>query len=282
MITLVDKIQWSKNEYLLPFVFHSDSTFDALNSEAKNIFLNFVYCSQSREFYYHDELISDIYKQRFTSNYGITHNITFQQLINSRSASNRSYYYYSGSLSMDSLAPIRRSFISHNHILLSSLNKQGILSNASINLWIGSQGVLAGMHYDSQHNIYTQMTGSKTFRLVAPRYIDQLEVNGRNHPYARHARRFDSNLTYFSIHSDRYFNRNSSIGKVEYKSLSNFLHERVTDSTLPRDLTVLEVTLTPGDILYIPPFWFHEVIKAYYTILLFYYLSSYQICSFMT
>ena len=97
-------------------------------------------------------------------------------------------------------------------------------SHSSINVWIGEKGVIAPCHYDGYHNVYVQIRGTKTFYLAPPTAHKFLRPFPFVHP--SHAQ----------------------------------CQERLIPNKDVDDVDVRIAKLQPGDVLYIPPLWFHEVI----------------------
>ena len=86
-------------------------------------------------------------------------------------------------------------------------------------LWMGSGGLAAHTHYDSSHNVFAHLWGEKTF--------------------------------FLSPHSE-------SKGDPAYP----FLHPGTRLSQGPpmdKDSAQMVASLVPGDMLYLPPFWWHTV-----------------------
>lgn len=112
------------------------------------------------------------------------------------------------------------------------------ISRGELKLWIGSQGNSANLHYDATHNFYLQIRGRKRFLLISPEMWDNIHCHPRLHP------------------SDR-------------QSLAEFLTAETDEGwaamqkKLPRIKNVkghvIEAILEEGQVLYIPPFWFHNV-----------------------
>lgn len=100
---------------------------------------------------------------------------------------------------------------------------------SSINIWIGQPHVVAHCHYDGYHNFYAQLYGRKRFRLVRPTHWPGLYPYPFLHPSHAQAQ----------VNVSREEDRQSFplVGEVEAQ----------------------EVILGAGDLLYIPPLWFHEV-----------------------
>lgn len=102
-------------------------------------------------------------------------------------------------------------------------------SHSSINAWIGQPHVIAHCHYDGYHNFYAQLYGTKRFLLLKPNNWPGLYPYPFLHP--SHAQ--------------------AQVNVSDERDWQNFpLVERVE---------AYEAILEPGDLLYIPPLWFHEV-----------------------
>eukprot|EP00602_Paraphysomonas_sp_CaronLab_P010169 CAMPEP_0185029954 /NCGR_PEP_ID=MMETSP1103-20130426/16600_1 /TAXON_ID=36769 /ORGANISM="Paraphysomonas bandaiensis, Strain Caron Lab Isolate" /LENGTH=385 /DNA_ID=CAMNT_0027564887 /DNA_START=420 /DNA_END=1577 /DNA_ORIENTATION=+ len=97
-------------------------------------------------------------------------------------------------------------------------------SRSSVNIWMGTPGSVTPCHFDGYHNMYVQLSGIKKFVLFPP------------------ARRMDIHMFPFLHPSYGQCQRSLSITEDWEK-----WHDRV------------EVFLRPGELLYIPPFWIHEV-----------------------
>lgn len=152
----------------------------------------------------------------------------------------RNYKYYSGDMMQSEFKP-----------LLQQMNVNSLFKNANMlsglvgNVWIGGKNVKATMHYDGVENIFVQIYGIKSFTLWPPQMADKFFLYGRNHPFACQSRYNDirNNIqksSHFTIH--------------EYTEYC----EDTIPSTVHHDAGI-QITLHPGDVLYIPPYWFHEV-----------------------
>ena len=99
-------------------------------------------------------------------------------------------------------------------------------SRSSINVWIGQPHVIAHCHYDGYHNFYAQLYGTKRFTMFKPTNWPGLYPYPFLHPSHAQAQVNLSDASDFPL-----------VGKVE----------------------AVEVVLEPGDMLYMPPLWFHYV-----------------------
>lgn len=94
----------------------------------------------------------------------------------------------------------------------------------SLQSWIGPAGGRTGLHYDYLDNLAVQIMGKKRFYLVQPGTVEDLgKVAQKYDPWARLA----------------------SVGAIE---ISNW-----------RPDAVYSADLAPGDVLYVPAGWWHEV-----------------------
>jgi len=96
-------------------------------------------------------------------------------------------------------------------------------------LWIGSKGVVTPTHFDEMHNFFVQIYGSKTFTLLPPSAWARLQLYPKFHHQHRNViADLEDEKTFKSLFSD------PSSG-------------------------MMTVTLSAGDLLYVPPLWFHRV-----------------------
>ena len=105
-------------------------------------------------------------------------------------------------------------------------------SKSSINVWMGHNAVVAPCHYDSYHNVYAQIRGSKTFYMAPPTARTILKPYPFVHP--SHAQ--------CQVRLTPPFN-------------AAFLGNN-------GGLDIYVAVLQPGDVLYLPPLWFHEVVAG--------------------
>jgi hypothetical protein len=120
-----------------------------------------------------------------------------------------------------------------------SLQKDIILpkfipTKSTVNLWMGPKRTIANLHYDSEHNLFCQMSGKKLIRLYDPNC-------GSRCFYVNHAQ------------------RNASIIPCEILEGTN--DEQLLKSyPLMNEVTrYYEHVIEPGQMIYIPKNWFHYV-----------------------
>jgi hypothetical protein len=95
-------------------------------------------------------------------------------------------------------------------------------------LWMGSKGVTAQTHFDMVYNIFLQVYGTKKFILFPPENCFAMYIFPRVHPQVRQSQVDFSN--------------------VNVEEFENF-----------KFVEPYEAVLNPGDILLLPPDWFHMV-----------------------
>ena len=100
---------------------------------------------------------------------------------------------------------------------------------SSVNVWMGQPHVVAHCHYDGYHNFYAQLYGTKKFTLFSPENWPGLYPYPFLHP----------------SHAQAQVNL-SDVGDTRQFPLAE-------------KARALEVVLEPGDLLYMPPLWFHLV-----------------------
>ena len=118
-------------------------------------------------------------------------------------------------------------------------NTSASLSRAM--LWIGHAGVRARLHHDRSHNFFVQVLGQKHFRLYPPSEAVRLHAFPSIHPARR-----QSQLDAIAVETG---DEGASVAFPLYCDSGGAGHEG----------EMWEAVLSPGDLLYVPPFWWHEV-----------------------
>ena len=104
-------------------------------------------------------------------------------------------------------------------------------------VWIGQSGTVTPLHHDHYQNFFHQLWGKKEFLLIPPSSHRDLCLYPSLHPAHRSSQLWDRHL----------WDRHRGPDHVDA--------EGVRYGVLP----ALEAVLGPGDVLYIPPLWFHHV-----------------------
>ena len=117
---------------------------------------------------------------------------------------------------------------------------------SSINVWMGQPDVIAHCHYDGYYNFYAQLYGTKQFTMFRPTNWPGLYPYPFLHP--SHAQ-----------------------AQVNLSDLSNTVIYPLTSR-----VEAYRVVLEPGDLLYMPPMWFHHVESKSVSISVNVWTDSYQ------
>lgn len=98
---------------------------------------------------------------------------------------------------------------------------------SDLNLWMGSKDYTTQLHFDMAQNLYVQIAGRKRFLLFRPEDFDRIQTGLRG-----------------GMH-------NASAIDPEAPDLTAFPEFA--------GLHAWEAVLEPGDLFYLPPFWWHQV-----------------------
>ncbi|HEY0475967.1 MAG TPA: cupin-like domain-containing protein [Kofleriaceae bacterium] len=96
-----------------------------------------------------------------------------------------------------------------------------------MNLWLGPRGTKSKLHYDSDHNLFAQIHGRKVVTLVAPEHS---------------AACYPINVTWYDGYSP------IDVFQPDLRAYPEFAN-----------VTVFRDTIGPGDILFIPKRWWHDI-----------------------
>ena len=214
-----------------------------------------VYSSSSPMFTYYDSAVTIAKFPTFKGSYSLLNlsATAFAEIL--RENSSPRYFYHSGNIMNANFDGLRR---------LLDVEKLIEERPATLNVWAGSKGVLATAHYDTVFNVYVHLIGEKTFRLLPPRNLPELFIGGRYHPHACQSRVFNLSEGCAVAFGFRLFpNLNhSEIENItlQENALRGFssLAPSCTNHCQSTWDGAVEFALTPGDVLFIPPFWVHE------------------------
>jgi len=123
-------------------------------------------------------------------------------------------------------------------------------------LWCSSRGCVTPTHFDLCHGLLTQIAGRKRVLLVPPEHTrsmyraDPSGVNGNSSPVdlALFVTGLAGPGRGFRDETSKETNEDAERERARFSKLRVALGE------------IREVTLEPGDTLYIPPFWWHHVV----------------------
>jgi oxalate decarboxylase/phosphoglucose isomerase-like protein (cupin superfamily) len=140
----------------------------------------------------------------------------------------KSHYYYSAKINAKNGFGKLQDDVKGDFFLLPNPRNISMKPQySSVNVWIG-KNVITHAHYDASPNFYVQLYGKKKFILFAPEQYKNLYL----HPFA-HPKDRQSEVNFEN---------------PNYKLFPNY-----------RKAKAIEVTLEKGDVLYLPPYWFHRV-----------------------
>lgn len=178
-----------------------------------------------------------------------THNITLAEFLRRAdtserrrdarehaAAEGRQYVYFSGALAPDRMAEVAPASMLRVHEQGLLGDEGGAVASASQadaylveSVWLAEDGVVANMHYDRSHNFAVQITGAKNWTLFAPWNAPSLYVYPALHPHYH-----STQVDLMNGDALRYFPRLSSAKGAT-------------------------VEVRAGEVLYVPPFYFHTV-----------------------
>lgn len=212
-----------------------------------------AYTSASNMFPYYDASIAK-WVDLFEPEFNVT-SVLSRHILSTSGPFSQPYFYYSGNIMQSQFTALRTllNITSHVHYLIPGTD---ILSKITANVWMGMGGVQATAHYDAVYNVYAHYHGVKVFRLLPPAAVQYLQVHGRMHPYACQSR-------LKNIATGELFNRPPFCISGDCSTQANLADDNAFNITAYKEyyaLHVIEVTMHPGDVLVIPPFWFHEVV----------------------
>ena len=152
--------------------------------------------------------------------------------VSSESPAELPLLYHSGpladwgaSLAADAAAAPSRHFVADRPLETEAAAWPG----PALNVWMGQAGVLATAHFDTSHNVVTQLVGRKRWLLWPPDQLPHLRMHPATHPSRRQTRMQLSR-------------RGAAAGYAATRAHS--------------------VDLGPGESLYVPPFWAHAVLSS--------------------
>ena len=117
-------------------------------------------------------------------------------------------------------------------------------ADPTVNMWIASAGSTTAAHYDSYHNFFVQLHGTKRFFLMPPGAAIALYTYPRLHPSYRQAQ------------VDLTMRSNDPRLTTTYRRMAELVKSSRLGTGAGK-LDAMVVDLEPGDVLYVPPYWFH-------------------------
>eukprot|EP01031_Cornospumella_fuschlensis_P026859 gene26859-32460_t len=203
-----------------------------------------VYFSEDSKFTYYDPFYIS-YFPGFDSKYRFV-NVSVQFLLSPESLdSTKCCYYYSGEVTNSPFLSLSKSFP-----ISSIFRNPKKIEGLNINIWITQPDITATLHYDAVNNLFIQVQGSKKSR------VDQYCPSQSTSSTRKRA-------DYCSEYTDVPATTIEPAKSVDIRPYS-IVMRRHTQEVFEEcwdvgDGIVLE--LNAGDVLLIPPYWFHKTIS---------------------
>lgn len=123
----------------------------------------------------------------------------------------------------------------------------------AVNLWIGSDQSVTSFHKDHYENLYAVVAGEKVFTLLPP--CDSFRMHLRQYPVASHEEESGGLQPVLQTDSSVLW---SPIEDLADKSCRHSLQKYplYSDPELPKPM---RVTVRPGEVLFLPSLWWHQV-----------------------
>uniref|UniRef100_A0A0G4GJR2 JmjC domain-containing protein n=1 Tax=Chromera velia CCMP2878 TaxID=1169474 RepID=A0A0G4GJR2_9ALVE len=145
---------------------------------------------------------------------------------------------------------------------LSEINKMKGENEVTWNIWAGTRGVVAARHFDFSDNLYLVLSGKKTFHLSPPEWFARCNnILPYIHPSGRQESGLPCGSELDSLSTPSALSTSVSGGSQRGQGEA--------DMNVGKDATagggrgdnpwVREVTLRPGEALFLPSYWYHEV-----------------------
>ena len=132
-------------------------------------------------------------------------------------------------------------------------------------VWVAHAGARAQLHYDKSHNFLVQVLGFKTVHLFPPAAFGAAHLFASIHPSRRQSQRTEHRAWETAADEAAAHGRGAAAEHRRAADGARFPlwcnRAAAAEAGLPPFHDVWRVVLAPGDMLYIPPFWFHEVLS---------------------
>jgi hypothetical protein len=133
---------------------------------------------------------------------------------------------------------------------MQTLSAASNTSMASAALWLASAGAATPLHYDTSHNVYVQLHGRKRARLLPPSAAAKARLFPSLHPGYRQSQLDISEPGLRELSEAAAAAGGSGGGATKVK---------VAAAAASLRAEAIEVVLSPGDVLVLPPYWLHAM-----------------------
>ncbi|KAL1920122.1 uncharacterized protein VTP21DRAFT_1268 [Calcarisporiella thermophila] len=229
LISKANLMKWSSPHFL------AEEIIQYLNKESKNDMNSMI------------EVLEALDKENFLDNeeFAVKRQVTLESVLNG--GVNEERFYYRGKLTEHML---------QKHVGISELsnkffgeNEKDIIRAELTRIWISTAGCVTPLHYDRCHGLLVQLSGEKRFVLQSPEEdgVRPYPCNGVSGP--THLSRVRGLGKCFSHHAIK--RTVEEITASVYNVLSRWPEMSKSELWV--------VDLSPGDVLYTPPGFYHEV-----------------------
>jgi jumonji domain-containing protein 7 len=115
----------------------------------------------------------------------------------------------------------------------------------AVNIWIGTEESVSSAHKDHYENLYVQICGKKIFYILPPSAVTHLDV--QMYKAARYQKQGEQ---WNIIPNDDNYSTTVPWIKLDFRHA----YESHLNNIYP-----MKVELSPGDVLYLPSLWYHQV-----------------------
>ncbi len=133
-----------------------------------------------------------------------------------------------------------------HHHLPSWIKK--LVKGCETHMWLGDGTTVGKLHFDRPDNILVQITGSKTFHLIAPGNSKTLREGHMREAMLGVHKKFGALRT------------NRQIYRKSLEQSTSMVHSPITiEEAKKKEIPTMKCTVKEGQALFVPSFWFHEV-----------------------
>ena len=136
------------------------------------------------------------------------------------------------------------------------------LHGQDANLFAGEAGTVAHTHYDTTHGVFAQVHGTKRFELWPPEAYRSLRLHPHGHPGHRQSQLMPTDVEDWAMEGP------PAVAAPEPTEglRTGAAAAGAAASPSEHPAAALQAVLHPGEMLYLPPFWFHRVTSLSFSV----------------